>query len=289
MFPVERLDEIRQKPDNFHLLQRVPLSVSDVVFPFRLAAPAGDEQVMIILDTETTGLEYGKDKIIELGLVKILYSQSAKIMTSIEAELSIYEDPGFPISEEITALTGITDDMVSGKTFDVDLVASWFEGDPVVVAHNASFDRPFFEKRFPAITNLRWGCTFQGIDWRGMGYSNSKLDYILFRQGYFFEGHRASIDCHATAWMLNGMPGAFGQLVDSINTDTWIIEARNSPFDSKDLLKARKYRWNADQKVWWTQVNDDQLQVEKDFLDTVPKYRSASANYIKQTSFERFK
>ncbi len=288
-FPVNRFDEISKNPNDFQLLERVPLTLAGVSFPYKLADPIGDEEAMLVLDTETTGLDSAKDKIIELGLVKVLYSPSAKIMTSVEAELSIYEDPGFSISEEITALTGITDDMVRGKTFDEALVARWFAGDPAVVAHNAGFDRPFFERRFPAINHLRWGCTFQGIDWKGMGYSNSKLDYILFRQGYFFEGHRASIDCHATAWMLHGMQDAFSQLIDSVNTDTWIIEARNSPFDSKDMLKGRKYRWNANQKVWWTQVTDDELLAEKDFLDTVPKYSSASAHYVKQTALERFR
>ena len=67
---------------------------------------------MVLLDTETTGLSADDESIIELGMVKVLYSPSDKRIVSIVDVISLYDDPSKPIPELITELSGITDDMV---------------------------------------------------------------------------------------------------------------------------------------------------------------------------------
>ena len=47
------------------------------------------------------------------------------------------------------------------------------------------------------------------------------------------------------------------------------LYATHAPFDSKDLLKARGYRWNAEQKVWTTRLADEAaLEAECEWLKT---------------------
>lgn len=149
-FPLERLADIPVRPADFRLLERIPLTREPQTWPLELSPVVGDEQPMVLLDTETTGLSADDESIIELGMVKVLYSPSAQRIVSIVDVISLYEDPGKPIPELITELTGITDEMVQGQHIDDSLVASWLSDDPLVVAHNAQFDRPFFEKRFAA-------------------------------------------------------------------------------------------------------------------------------------------
>ena len=64
--------------------------------------------------------------------------------------VSFLEDPHCPIPDAITELTGITEEMVRGKRIDDARVAALLAEASLIVAHNASFDRPFIERRLPA-------------------------------------------------------------------------------------------------------------------------------------------
>jgi DNA polymerase-3 subunit epsilon len=45
------------------------------------------------------------------------------------------------------------------------------------------------------------------------------------------------------------------------------LQATNAPFDAKDKLKARAYRWNADERVWHTRLETEEaLQAECEWL-----------------------
>jgi DNA polymerase-3 subunit epsilon len=292
-FPVNRLAEVEQHPENFLLIERVPITLTGAVFPIAFNEHVGDERPFVVVDTETTGLDAGADKMIELGLVRGYYSPSASRITSISGAISLLEDPGIPIPEEITRITGITDADVAGKRIDEDEVSRWFEGDPLILAHNAKFDRPFVDARLPALVNGGWACTAFGIDWKALGYEGAKLEYLLYKHGYFYDGHRAEVDCLATAWLLHTNPAAFAAALDSARERTVVVRAFGAPFDVKDALKDRGYRWHpgdtGSNKCWWTSVSEKDLDAEQAFLEGTYHNGSGSAHYEKQTARSRFK
>ena len=53
-----------------------------------------------------------------------------------------------------------------------------------------------------------------GIDWNGLGFKNLKLEELVLKSGYFYEAHRACIDCLALAWLLHCQPDAFASLLN---------------------------------------------------------------------------
>ena len=74
------------------------------------------EKIGIILDTETTGLDYRRHEIIELGMVMFTYgAEGIRDVVGVFDEL---REPGEPIAPDITRITGITDDMVAGQSID---------------------------------------------------------------------------------------------------------------------------------------------------------------------------
>lgn len=288
-FPIERIDDIRSNPQNFRLLERVPLTDPNLNFPCLLSDPVGDEINVVFLDVETTGLTAGTDKIIELGIVTADYSPSAQRMTQVTGFLDHFEDPGFPIPPEITELTGITTEQVQGLRIDDNLVSSYLVGDPIIIAHNAKFDRKFFETRLPTHSNLRWACSCFDLDWTNKGLGGKSLTSLLAGEGYFFDAHRAATDCYATTWLFHVLPQYFSALINYANAPSVFLNAYGFPFDYKDLLKERGYRWDAANRVWGREVLQSDCLSELQFLDTVAGYSSARVQQIPLTARERHK
>ena len=99
------------------------------------------DDTYVVFDLETTGFSPIKDKIIEIGAVKVEHGE-------ITDKFSTFVNPKVPIPFQITQLTSITDQMVIGAP-DIETVLPQFLefiGDAALVAHNASFDVSFIEQ-----------------------------------------------------------------------------------------------------------------------------------------------
>ena len=241
---------------------------------FYNTADASNKLIGVFLDVETTGLSYATDKILELGMVKFEYTKDGRIFQLLD-EFSGYQDPGLPIPEAITKLTSITDDMVKGHRVNVDEVDFYLNNVDIIIAHNAQFDRTFFEMTFPTITTKAWGCLMYDIDWKNEDISSHKLEYIAYKYNFFFEGHRAIIDClagiHILAQnLLISKELVLKQLLTNAVALRFKLWATNSPYDSKDLLKARGYRWSMNQndkhRAWSIEVIEDKVAEEINYL-----------------------
>ncbi|MDE5940101.1 MAG: PolC-type DNA polymerase III [Lachnospiraceae bacterium] len=152
----------------------------------------------VVFDIETTGFSPTKNRIIEIGAVKV---SGGKIVE----RFSTFVDPLVPIPFEIEKLTGITDDMVMGAE-QIDTVLPQFLdfcGGCILVAHNAQFDMGFIMEN----------CDMQGIshdftyvDTLGIarillkGQKKHTLDAVAKTLGVSLENHhRAVDDAEATA------------------------------------------------------------------------------------------
>ena len=248
-------------------------------------AAAGQDIVrVVVLDTETTGLDHAKDKIIELALLRVDVNRATGLPVGPVQVFDELEDPGMPIPIEAMAITGITDADVAGKRLDEARIAALMSDVDVVIAHNAGFDRPFCEARLPLFRNFAWACSFADLDWKAQGRSSSKLEALAQGLGLFYDAHRAEMDCHALLAVLAApLPTtpdttAMASLLASAQSPFFRLQATGAPFDAKDLLKARAYRWNAELRVWHTRLGDEAaLEAECMWLKAkVYGHRSAS-------------
>jgi DNA polymerase-3 subunit epsilon len=123
------------------------------------------------------------------------------------------EDPKIPLPKKIIALTGLTDEMLAGKTFDADAIEKVVEPASLIIAHNASFDRRFVEKRFSIFETKSWACSVSQVPWEDEGIASAKLEYLAYKFGFFFDGHRAEIDCYAALHLLSKTLPKSGDLV----------------------------------------------------------------------------
>lgn len=252
-------------------------------FVERVDGPPPTERVgslrkAVYLDVETTGLT-SNDKIIELALLVFYYDQAGNVVYVSEA-FDEFEDPGRRLPPDIVSLTGITDEMVRGARIADSRVATVMDGADLVIAHNAGFDRQFVEARFPFFSDFAWACSVNDIDWASGGHRSRKLENLALAKGYFYQAHRAIYDCHVAVGLLrmpisgSGRP-ALADLIARAGNETVRLWAEGSPFDSKDALKARYYRWNGQAKVWWRDVPADLHGEELEWLaaNVYPKRR----------------
>ncbi|OLF81901.1 DNA polymerase III subunit epsilon [Marinobacter sp. C18] len=288
MFPVNEIPAIEENPNDYRLLRRVPWTADSAIFPMHPVEPVGDEVPFVCLDTETTGFDAASNKVIELGMVKGSISPSIGRVTAIKAVASLYEDPGFPIPQLITDITGIRNEDVAGRSIDDHQVREWFADDPIVIAHNAAFDRPFFENRF-GMGQLRWACSIKDVPWADFGFESTKLEYLLLKLGYFYEGHRACVDALALAYLIDVLPKAGRQILANEQAARIKLEAFGCPFEMKDYLKARGYRWEPNDKVWHTEVAQELLDDELDFLSQTYQNGGNRARQTLLSSRDRYK
>ena len=93
-------------------------------------------QRVIVLDTETTGLDSKNEKIIELAMLSVLVDSATGLPVGPVTVYESFEDPGRPIPPQITEITGINDSMVKGLRIDDAAVTALVQAADVVVAHN---------------------------------------------------------------------------------------------------------------------------------------------------------
>jgi DNA polymerase-3 subunit epsilon len=263
----ERWAQALERSPNYRILRRlVPrLHYEDV-------APGTPLMKGVVLDTETTGLNSQQDRVIELGMLLFEFDPVSGVVHRVLEVFDELEDPGFPIPPEVTAIHHITDDMVQGQRIDDARVERFLRDVQVVVAHNAAFDRPFVESRWPVFEQLAWACSVKDVPWKEEGFGSAKLEYLLQTQGFFYEAHRAETDCHALLELLSRRLPQRQQpvllsILETLNQAQFKLYALGSPFETKDLLKQRGYRWSPELRCWTRLLStQEQLQEETQWL-----------------------
>ena len=218
---------------------------------------------VIVLDTETTGLDARTEKIIELAMLSVLVDTATGQPLGPVTVYESFEDPGKPIPPQITEITGIDDSMVQGQRIDDAAVNALVEQADLIVAHNAGFDRSFVEARWPVFARKAWNCSFAGIDWKKEGSGSAKLEFLASERGWFYDAHRAQVDCHALLQVLasplsDGQTG-LSRLLNGAGQTRYKLRATGAPFEAKDKLKSRGYRWDGEGRVWWCSLASDDL------------------------------
>ncbi|MGE9877925.1 3'-5' exonuclease [Bacillus velezensis] len=167
-----------------------------------LLAKAGKEKrrrfnmakTYVVLDLETTGLDYQSEQITEIGAIKIdeRFNEIDRFHTMVALE------KGRELPEFITKLTGITAADLEGAPTESEAFEKLneFIGDAIVVAQNAPFDLSFISRG--GIAPNRFYCTRAMVRFVEPELSASLKD-VAERNGISLEGHhRALNDVEAT-------------------------------------------------------------------------------------------
>lgn len=195
----------------------------------------GFDEEMIVFDIETTGLSVQNCKITEIGAVKV---RGGEVLDTFNT----FVNPQVPIPENITELTGITDEMVADAPLADEALRAFFDftGDRLLIAHNAGFDTSFIRR---------------AADECGLPFENPYLDTVSMSRyvnpelkrhrldtlaEYFqlgdFNHHRASDDAEMLAYI-------FFKMIDKLQDEgiTDFTQMTNAMSENADPLKLRTY------------------------------------------------
>ena len=265
---MECLARTLERSGGYKVLRRLDL-------PFTPLPDHLEGKLALMVDVETSGLDSTTDEIVELAAVPFQYDAAGRVI-AVHEPFDQLRDPGRPIPAEVTRLTGIDDAMVRGKVLDLAAVEGLASRAALIVAHNASFDRAFLERLAPIFAEMPWACSMADLPWREVGLTTLKLEALAAGAGFFYDAHRAGDDCLAAIELLRRtLPGtdrlAMAELLRSARRKTVRITAAGAPFDRKDLLKLRGYRWRetaegGDSKAWVVELSAEALDAEIRFL-----------------------
>ena len=264
---LEQHAKLLERHEGYRVLRKVPAPYS--LFPDDGAPPDG--KCIGIVDLETTGLDPETDAIIELALMLVWVDEEGEIIAHI-GPFNWLEDPEVELDPRVSLVTGLASHMLTGHKIDDVSVERYFSRADVLVSHNASFEIGFLERRYPSLRHAKWGCSLRDIDWLMAGLDGRAQGSLLAQHGWYSEAHRAGPDVWALFVLLSERRRGIGRgaerihlqrLLETVETNTVMVEARGAPFNKKDLLKSRQYRWNANAGFWEKELGAELVEHEQ--------------------------
>ncbi|MEY4297433.1 MAG: hypothetical protein RLZZ423_612 [Cyanobacteriota bacterium] len=241
-----------------------PVAVQQVPDPDLAPAPAPDPDVsseppdgcprrLLILDTETTGLDPDRDRCIEVGAVLFDVPHRA-VLGQISFLLPCEHNPA-------RAINGI-DPVVTRQPQPwrqaLQCFEAMLEAADVVLAHNAAFDRQWFGRGdLPAIRQP-WLCSMEDLRWpaeRGLRANPSVRDLALAHGVPVWAAHRALTDCIYLAQVLERCDGLEALLQAGLEPRR-LYRARLS-YEERHKAREAGFRWNEPISGAWSRRLSD--------------------------------
>lgn len=200
----------------------------------------------LIIDTETTGLDAAKDRVIEVGT--ILYGlEHATVLTSYSTLLNGEGNAAEAINRIPPA--ALVDAPPPGAVWDRILTLA--KNADVILAHNASFDRGFVPEELRTIRP--WICTKDDMQWPKQTKPGMSLVALALEHDLGVAvAHRALADCDLIARLLTRSR--------ELGADLDAMLARGLrpkgdfialvSFEEKDKAKDAGFSWNATARQW---------------------------------------
>lgn len=207
---------------------------------------------VLIIDTETTGLNTKCDRVIEIGV--ILYSVPHR--TTLFQFSTLLNAPG-NAAEHINRIPPavLPEICINTQQNFINTLQQLAQAASYVIAHNAAFDEQWFDDtHLPVLTNvsaepLKWLCTLDDFIFPQQTRQGENLVSLALNHGIgVSSAHRALTDCQLIAALFDRMDNLEEMIRRAIRPKA-LYKAQVERKD-KDLAKTAGFRWNPDNKTW---------------------------------------
>ncbi len=256
--PIEEQPSLWQQSDLLSLVSATP-ALSPAAQPKQVVArdpspsnrdpqPRSAPINLLILDTETTGLEPVSAQCIEVGAV-LFHVPSRSVLSQVSFLLPAPANPAEHVNGIAAEVTRLSQPWQAGLQHFLALLA----GADAVLAHNAAFDAKWFGLGpLPAI-DKPWICSMDDIEWppeRHLRTSPSVRDLALAYGVPVWAAHRALTDCTYLVQVLERC----ANLEDLLNAamEPKLLYRANLPYAERHKAKQAGFRWNEPVRGAWS-------------------------------------
>ena len=219
----------KSKPDEHFKTKRSPMNI-------------------LILDTETTGLDYENDNCLEVG--SILFNvQSRSVLAQQSFLLPVEKNNAEKINNIPAAITILPQPLFEAIQYFESLV----QVSDVLVAHNAEFDKKWFGRNHLPQIEKQWICSMDDINWpveKQLKSRPSVRDLALAYGVPVWNAHRALTDCIYLAEVFKRCSELEKLLIRALEPKL-LLRAEIS-YDKRHLAKNAGFRWNDTIKGAWS-------------------------------------
>ena len=247
--PIEEQPSLWQQSD---LLSLVPAEPQ-----LQPAAPQLQPTTLLVLDTETTGLDPASAKCIEVGAV-LFHVPTRSVLSQVSFLLPAAANPAEHVNGIAAMVTRLPQPWQAGLQHFQSLLAVA----DAVLAHNAAFDAQWFGiKPLPPIEKP-WICTMDDIEWppeRHLRSAPSVRDLALAYGVPVWAAHRALTDCTYLVQVLERCSDLEDLLAAAL--EPRLLYRANLPYSERHRAKQAGFRWNeAVRGAWSRRLSERQAQ-----------------------------
>jgi DNA polymerase III subunit epsilon len=206
---------------------------------------------LLIIDTETTGLDPACDRVIELGA--ILYSvEHQTVLHQLSTLLAAPDNPAERINRIPAAVLPTIKPILMQQSLLI--FQALVEEASYAVAHNVEFDRKWFNgQHLPELQRqgqlLPWLCTMEDFTFPAQNRAGDSLINLVLAHGIGVgSAHRALTDCQLIAALFDRMtdlPSLIAAAGQPKATFQAVVD-----YADRQLAKAAGFRWNAESRTW---------------------------------------
>lgn len=215
---------------------------------------------VLIVDTETSGLEPDKHSVIEVAAIHYsITHQSILGIASTLLPVSRTDNPAESTNQiKIEACHAVDKKLAA---LNCQTIRAMAEDSKYILAHNSGFDKGFLQGHghLGELAAMRWLCTCSEFKWPKYQKPGKLIDIALAHGIGVSSAHRAMVDCWLIAELLN-------RVDDPLALIEHALLPRNTyrslqPFKQNELAKERGFRFHGDTKTWRQKLTDDEYNL----------------------------
>ena len=227
----------------------------------KVAAESATVRTLLIIDTETTGLDPQLDHCLEVGVI-LFDVPSRQVLAQHSFLLPVEANAAEAINRIPAAATNLPQPWRPALSY----LQSLLDAADVLVAHNAAFDRQWFGRGHLPATDKPWLCSMEEMRWpaeRLLRSRPSVRDLALAYEIPVWAAHRALTDCIYLAEVFRRCD-ELEQLVERGLEPRQLMRAQVS-YDDRHLARDAGFRWNEPVKGAWARRLSEREARDLDF------------------------